>query len=262
MVHPAHRGACPERLCLAHHASNFLTIHMKRSRALLLCAAVGNSTAAAQEYDYFRNACFPGKLRNDVGLDKVEQAPDTVGQPGRRVVMWWPKRGVDMVDMPVGVPLRTWTIRSVGEEPLVAMGYLSKWWDATLEGKKQFKATLLGFRGIGSELGDPFQPAAMQRALGTQGKGWCPAVVLRLEDGRKRCFRAGSFSNDDQEYILKLYVREIQRVHKTLETQPRPTPAGVITDFSQGELYQPGTFRVETQHFVVCAGSQSPRRCP
>jgi len=121
MVHPAHRGACPERLCLAHPASNFLTIHLKRSLALLLCVAVGNSTAAAQEYDYFRNACFPGKLRDDVGLDKVEQAPETAGQPGRRVVVWWPKRGVDMVDMPVGVPLRTWTIRTGGEEPLVAL---------------------------------------------------------------------------------------------------------------------------------------------
>jgi len=212
----------------------------------------------AQGYDYFRNARFPGNLREDVGLDKVEQAPDAAGQPGRRVVRWWPKRGVDMVDVPEGVPLRTWTIRTVEEEPLVEMGYLSKWWDAALQGKKQFKAHLLGFRGVGSELGDPFQPEAIKRAFGTHGRGWCPAVVLRLEDGRKRCFTAGSFSNDDQEYILKLYVQEMKRVHKTLENLPRPTPAGMISGWPQGEIYKPGTFRVETQHFVVCAGSQSP----
>ena len=231
---------------------------MKKHLALLACAVVGGSAAAAQEYDYFRNACFPGKPRDDVGLDKVEQAPAASGQPGRRVVRWWPKRGVDMVDVPQGVPLRTWTMRTAEDEPLVAMGYLSKWWDATLMGKKQFKAHLLGFRGVGSELGNPFQPAALKRAFGTHGKGLCPAVVLRLEDGRKRCFTAGSFSNDDQEYILKLYVQEMRRVHQTLDNQPRPTPAGMINGWPQGEIYQPGTFRVETQHFVVCAGSQSP----
>ena len=231
---------------------------MKRLCVLLVCAVAGGSAAAAQEYDYFRNACYPGKLREDVGLDNVEQAPDTAGQAGRRVVQWWPKRGVDNVDVPKGMPLRTWTIRTVEEEPLVEMGCLSKWWDATLEGKRQFKAHLLGFRGVGSELGDPFQPEALKRALGTHRKGWCPAVVLRLEDGRKRCFTAGSFSNDDQEFILKLYVQEMKRVHKTLENLPRPTSVGKKAGWPQGEIYKPGTFRVETQHFVVSAGSQSP----
>jgi hypothetical protein len=231
---------------------------MKRLFALLVVVLTGVSTVAGQEYDYFRNACFPGILRNDVGLDKVEQSPDAGGQPGRRVVQWWPKRGVDVVDVPTGVPLRTWTIRTVEEEPLVEMGYLSKWWDPTLQGKKQFQAHLLGFRGVGSALGDPFQPQAMKRALGTNGGGWCPAVVLRLNDGRKRCFTAGSFSNADQEYILKLYVQEMKRVHKSLENLPRPTASGMIAGWPQGEIYKPGTFRVETQHFVVSAGSQSP----
>jgi hypothetical protein len=101
---------------------------MRRLIALLVCALVGSSSATAQEYDYFRNACYPGNLRKDVGLDKVEQSPVAAGQPGRRVVQWWPKRGVDVVDVPKGVPLRTWTIRTGEEEPLVEMGYLSKWW--------------------------------------------------------------------------------------------------------------------------------------
>ncbi len=107
-------------------------------------------------------------------------------------------------------------------------------------------------------MGDPFQLEAIKRAHGTHGRGWCPAVVLRLEDGRKRCFTAGSFSNDDQEYILKLYVQEMKRVRKTLENLPRPTSGGMIAGWPQGEIYKPGTFRVETQHFVVSAGSQSP----
>lgn len=82
---------------------------MKRLFVLFIGAVAGGSAAAAQEYDYFLNACFPGNLREDVGLDQVEQAPDAAGQPGRRVVRWWPQRGVDMVDVPAGVPLRTWT---------------------------------------------------------------------------------------------------------------------------------------------------------
>ena len=117
---------------------------MRRPLILLVCAVAGSLTAAAQEHDYFRNARFPGNLREDVELDKVEQAPSATAQPGRRVVRWWPKRGVDRVDVPKGVPLRTWTIRTVAEELLVEMGYLSKWWDPTLEGPKQFEAHLLG----------------------------------------------------------------------------------------------------------------------
>ena len=140
--------------------------------------------------------CFPGKLREDVSLDKVEQTPDADGRPGRRVVLWWPKRGVDVVDAPDNVPLRTWTIRTADEEPLVEMGYLSKWRDATLKGKKRFKAHLIGFRGVGSELGDPFQPEAIKRKRYLQGPSprqgpWlppCPGRAL-LADSRRESER-------------------------------------------------------------------------
>jgi hypothetical protein len=83
-------------------------------------------------------------------------------------------------------------------------------------------------------------------------------VVLRLEDGRKRCFTRGSFSNADQKYIIKLYVKEMNRIRKTLENLPRPTADGMKKRWPQGKMYEPGTFRVESQHFAVCAGSQSP----
>jgi len=231
---------------------------MKKLLMLLASIVAVSSSAAAEEYDYFRNARYPGHLREDVGLDTVEQAPDVAGQPGRRVVHWWPKRGVDRVDVPEGAPLRTWTIRTVEEEPLVEMGYLSKWWDAVLRGRKQFKAHLIGFRGIGSELGDPFEAEAIQRAFGTYGKGWCPAVVLRLEDGRKRCFTRGSLSNEDQEYVTKIYVEEMDRIRQSLENLPRTNRDGFEAGPVEEKLYQPGTFRVQTQHFVVFAGSQSP----
>ncbi|MFC1601050.1 DUF6055 domain-containing protein [Candidatus Sumerlaeota bacterium] len=231
---------------------------MRRLFVLFVCVAAVASAAAAPEHDYFRNARYPGSLREDVGLDTVEQAPAAGAQPGLRVVRWWPKRGVDIVDVPEGVPLRTWTVRTPEEEPLVEMGFFAKWWDATLVGKRQFKAHLIGFRGVGSELGNPFDAEAFRRAFGTNGKGSCPAVVLRLEDGRKRCFTRGSLSNADQKYVTKLYDKEMDRIRKSLENLPRPTSEHMIKSWPQGEIYKPGTFRVETQHFVVAGGSQTP----
>jgi hypothetical protein len=231
---------------------------MKRRLLILVVGLCCSSAALAGEYDYFRNARYPGKLRDDVGRDTIKQAADKGGAPGRRVVQWWPKRGVDLVDVPEGVPLRTWTLRTVEEEPLVAMGYFARWQHETLRGRKQFKAHLLGFRGVGSELGSPFETEAAKRAFGTYGGGQCPAVVLRLADGRKRCFPRGSLSNADQEYVTKLYVKEMARIRKSLANLPRPTADGIKQKWPQGEIYKPGTFRVETQHFTVNAGSQSP----
>ena len=54
---------------------------------LLVCVAAGGFVVAAEEYDYFRNARFPGSLREDVSLDTVQQSPDVADEPGRRVVL-------------------------------------------------------------------------------------------------------------------------------------------------------------------------------
>jgi len=81
--------------------------------------------------------------------------------------------------------------------------------------KKQFQAHLLAFRGIGSEIGNPFSPRphASKKEPKTH---WCPSVVLRLKDGRKRGFDGDSFCDADQEYLLNLYVKEMGRIRKTL----------------------------------------------
>jgi hypothetical protein len=62
---------------------------------------------AAEPYDFFRNVQYPRTRRQDVGLDRVEQAggPDAVGY-NKRVVDWWPKKGIDVLDIPEGVPVR------------------------------------------------------------------------------------------------------------------------------------------------------------
>ncbi len=72
-----------------------------------------------QQYDFFRNLRYPGGRRPGVSLDRIEQkgGPDAAGTHNKRVVHWWPKRGVDIVEAPQGAPLRTWTIRSGQPDP-------------------------------------------------------------------------------------------------------------------------------------------------
>lgn len=212
--------------------------------------AVGRDTAAQQAYDYFGNIRYPGERRKDVSLDKIEQESGDAAGYNKRVVQWWPKKGVDLVDAPAGVELRTWTIRTPEIEPLLEASANRKWWPEILRDKKQFKAHLLGFRGIGSKEGNPFAWQIEQRV---RGKGMCPAVVLRLEDGRKRCFTRGSFIDADQDYILDLYEKEMARLRTTQAPPPiRKNPRTV------GELYKPGTYDIYSDFFHFYSGSQPP----
>ena len=80
-----------------------------------MSADSGESRRSHKEYDFHYDIRYPGRLRSDVGGDKVSQkkAKDLKGYH-RRVVEWWPKRGVDFTplkDIP-GAPLRTWTPRA------------------------------------------------------------------------------------------------------------------------------------------------------
>ena len=122
---------------------------MKRQAMLVIVATVMCS-AAFGEYDYFRNAQYPVGLRPDVGLDTVEQegGPDATGYKKRRV-QWWPKRGVDVVDVPEGAVYRTWTLDTEKDGLLGEFRFRRKW---GTKQPKQFKAHLLGFRGIANDI--------------------------------------------------------------------------------------------------------------
>ena len=88
---------------------------------LLLAAAVFQARAATG-YDLFARARYPGPARLEgVDLYKVEQkgGPHAEGYQ-RRVVRWWPRRGVGLISLDGlgsldeaerGMPLRTWTLR-------------------------------------------------------------------------------------------------------------------------------------------------------
>ncbi len=130
-----------------------MIMQLKLHKQLLMMSLVGlvASGVIAEELDeklakeapLFERAKMRGPLRDDVSRDVVKQTSGEGYQP--RVVEWWPKKGVDLIAEPKGEP-RTWTINQ--EEP--EQGKDARWWPKTLRGKKQFKAHLLGFRGIGA----------------------------------------------------------------------------------------------------------------
>jgi hypothetical protein len=80
-------------------------------------------------------------------------------------------------------------------------------------------------------------------------------VVLRLEDGTKRCYTRGTFVEEDEKYILALYKKEIERTRATLSKAKYESGGGLPNNAKPGE---PGTMRVESEHFVWSSGSQAP----
>jgi hypothetical protein len=111
---------------------------------------------------------------------------------------------------------------------------------------RRFKAHLIGFDGIGNDLGDPTKEAELRES----------GVILRLSDGRRQTFAGGSFCREDREYIYRLYQKEMARIKGTLDktvytiagvkgSVPVDTPAG-----------QPGSWRKHSEHLVIPSGSQ------
>ena len=132
-----------------------------------------------------------------MGRDKVTQKNSKdLKTYNRRVVEWWPKRGMDFTpleDIP-GAPLRTWTPR-VPKETMTG---------ALLDNfpKKPFEAHLVNFRGIGDEsLKDVKDPESYR----------CSAPVLRFADGSKRIILAKYLCQEDRQYLIKVYLGRSRR---------------------------------------------------
>ncbi|GAG07097.1 unnamed protein product, partial [marine sediment metagenome] len=211
--------------------------HTMKTKLILTAAVVGwvcAGAAAAKNYDFYAGLQYPGaKLRPDVELYKVEQAGR--GDPKayeRRVVRWWPRKGVDIIEVKKGMPLRTWTLRT-----------------APASGAPQLKAHLVGFRGMGNTMSSKFRG---------DGGPIEPAVVLRLADGRKRCFIRGSFSEEDKKYIMDLYVKEMKRIEAGLDKTKRSKPPNPDIRWpNNAKPGEPGTMQVESEHFIWVSGSQA-----
>jgi len=214
---------------------------------LVVPVAIADDAIIDKKAPLFDRIKMRGKLRDDVSPDVIKQTPGEGYQ--LRVVEWWPKKGVDYIEAPKTEP-RTWTIRpeSAADEGVDT----AKWWPLSLQGKKQFKAHLLGFRGIGL-LNSPWDD--------DMSKPVAPNVVLRLPDGRKRCFTRGSFSDEDEMYIAKLYDEQMKvLLDNTFEEgfTRLPRAHDLHEAISDNPLYPPGTTHISSKHFTATLGSEPP----
>ncbi|MBW8016199.1 MAG: hypothetical protein FVQ82_08435 [Planctomycetes bacterium] len=201
----------------------------------------------AKEAPLFERIKMRGTLRDDVSRDVIEQEHGEGYQ--LRVVKWWPKKGVDYIEEPKTEP-RTWTIRP--ESMTAKDEKAAKWWPLSLRGKTQFKAHLIGFRGLGA-INDPWGDDLE--------KPFAPAVVLRLPDGRKRCFTRGSFSDADELYVTKLYEKQMKVLRdNTFEEGIEwiPSSSNMDAPLSDNPLYTPGTTHISSKHFTATLGSEPP----
>ena len=207
--------------------------HTMKTKMILTAAVVGwVCAAAAENYDFYDGMRYPGaKLRPDVDLYKVKQAGESDPKAyERREVVWWPRKGVDIIEVNNGMPLRTWTRRS--GEP------------------KQFEAHLVGLRGMGNTMSSKYG--------GRDGGPIEPGVVLRLPDGRKRCFPRGSFGDEDKKYIMDLYLKEMKRIKAGMDkTKFVKRPDADVAWPDNAKPGEPGTMQVECEHFIWLSGSQA-----
>jgi len=207
-----------------------------KTKLIVMAAVVGwvCAGAAADGYDFYAGLQYPGaKLRPGVDIYKVKDTGK--GDPKayeQREVNWWPRKGVDVIEMKDGMIEREWTWRE--KKPGLP---------AT------FKAHLIAFRGMGNTMSSKF---------GGDGGPIEPGVVLRLPDGRKRCFPQGSFADADKQFIMDLYVREMNRIKAGIDKTPRVNSHGAAQDFpNNAKPGEPGTMQVVSEHFVWGSGSQA-----
>ena len=204
-----------------------------------LCISV---SALAGEHDYYGTLHYPKELVPGVGLDTVVQegGPDATGYQ-RRTVQWWPRQGQDIVDVPKGVPLRTWT-RNKGQTDKEALVGAGRNW--TRSDGETFKAHLIGFRGFGIETPDPR----------FNGYKLTPAAVLRMENGERRAVMVyppfhSMVSPEDHAFIHKIWKQAWKKVQATQSKDEY---------VSSTYRVKPDSLVIETDHYTWVSDAQTP----
>ena len=170
---------------------------------VLLCA--GTTTA---ELDLYRHLRYPSKPVPGVGRDEVEQKGGAEASGyARRTVKWWPRKGQDIVEIPEGAPLRTWTRNNGKEDPVTLTGLGQHWLASDPE---KFDAHLIALRGIGTSTDIPgfLHP-------------YTPMAVLRMEDGTQRAVAycgptSHMVSESDAEYIHSVWEAVYPKLYATV----------------------------------------------
>ena len=223
-------------------------------RACVVCSIFLTvaGAAGAGEYDFFRLARYPegGKLRPEVELYEVTEPGGGPQEYGRRVVRWWPRRGVDIIAVEEGMIQREWTFQRCAVD--ARTGDLTGPSDAEILAwgiPRTFKAHLIGFDGIGNDIGDPYAGEDFFE----------PSVILRMADGSPRSFQSKTFCQADREFILDVYTSEMKRITGTLDQTETSVRPQTVKEYPGGTpIGQPGSLLLESKHFVVPSGSQAP----
>ncbi len=205
---------------------------MNKYTALILAACIGgacNSTIAA-ELDYYRHLRPPLKPVPGIGRNKVEQdgGHKALGYR-RRTVQWWPRKGQDIIDIPEGAPLRTWT-RNTGNDDGEALEGFCRVWKTT--DPKTFKAHLVGFRGTGT---------STEHADSRWNFKPIPIAILRTEDGRQISVHNARFyswmvSKEDHDYIHAKWEEAFPKLYATTLQDEALTKKGSVPGGDLGEF--------------------------
>ncbi|MHC4200797.1 MAG: DUF6055 domain-containing protein, partial [Planctomycetota bacterium] len=156
-----------------------------------------------------------------------EGGPDAVGYR-RRTVQWWPRRGQDIVDIPEGAPLRTWT-RNKGQKDTEALAGVCRNW--TTSDPETFKAHLIAFRSFGTST-----------TLPGPGHGpLIPAVVLRMENGEQRAITdygviSRMLTEEDHDFAHKVWKEAYPRFYATVSQGDLPMPRGGAPGGAYGDF--------------------------
>ncbi len=72
---------------------------------------LGSAFAPASELEYYKGSQYPGKtLRSDVETPTVTMHKAAKGEMARRVVEFWPRKGVDFIPLDQRMPLLDLTL--------------------------------------------------------------------------------------------------------------------------------------------------------
>ena len=188
----------------------------KQSGTICLTLFALAAGAIAEEHDYYRYLRYPAKLVPGIGRNKVEQegGPNAVGYK-RRTVQWWPRKGQDIVDIPKGAPLWTWT-RNKGRKDKQALAGVCRHWPESAPEK--FKAHLIGFRSFGTSTVEPNPREVL-----------IPAAVLRMENGEQRAvidygLVSKMMSLEDHIFIQKVWEKAFPKLYAQVSQEDRLGP--------------------------------------
>ncbi|MBT3296232.1 MAG: hypothetical protein HN383_13245 [Verrucomicrobia bacterium] len=186
----------------------------------------------AEEYDFYKHLSPPLKPVPGIGRNTVEQdgGHRALGYK-RRTVQWWPRKGQDIIDIPEGAPLRTWT-RNTGDDDGEALEGFCRVWKTT--DPKTFKAHLVGFRGTG--ISTPHADARWNFKP-------IPIAILRTEDGRQISVHNARFyswmvSKEDHEFIHAKWEEAFPKLYATTLQDEALTKKGSVPggDFGDFEM--------------------------